>query len=674
MRKHTYTIPLLLASHWLVSCSQQTAPPINPVSPTSIDSFGAEPSPVPNNVPVIFSWSVQGTDLTCLVDVNNDGTNEYTVTPCSSSSRAAHVYGIEGNFTAQLTVRGADGQTVRRSTSITAGPENQPPGVLGVEVSQGSSPNSIKFSWTVSDEGGSTLRCKLDADEDGKWDYDRYCDGRSDASSQIRSAAVTSNSTEISLPVGTYNSIFEVSDAYSTTSIRIKSRSPANRVPLISTFTATGSADLIGRVNFSVTDPDGDAMKCLLRVQSIGDFYFPNCTSVSRTYKFPQVGTYTIKLEVLDALNGNTIQSLKLVFAPDAKPLVEQITAGGSHTCAINSLSQAYCWGNNNNGQLGNGQTDPNAVTSLNPTPQKVVGGLTFKSIYAGINHTCGLTGSGAVYCWGDNSDSQLGIGNNTDQNTPQLISGFTFVQLTLGDDHTCGRTGIGQVYCWGSNQFGQLGLGDNQSRNTPQLVSGYTFTDLAEGTSGISTCGVVTGGAAYCWGYGDDGQLGNNTYSSANTPQVVSGSLIFQQLVQSTHMCGLTTAGSTYCWGWNSFGQLGLGDTSERTTPQPIAGLDFVQLSTGGSHTCGILANGSAYCWGWNNSGRLGIGNNTNQNTPQAISGLAWRRISGGSSHTCGITLAGAAYCWGNNQNGRLGIGDVVSLSRNIPTLVTLP
>jgi alpha-tubulin suppressor-like RCC1 family protein len=674
MKKAAYGIPLVLASLWLASCSQQTLPPANPILPTVIDSFGAEPSPVPNNVPLVFSWSVSGTDLTCSVDVNNDGTAEYTVNPCSSSSRAAHVYGVEGSFTAQLTVTGADGQTLRRSTSVTAGPENRPPGILGVEVSQGSSPNSLKFSWTVSDEGGSTLRCKLDADGDGSWEYDRYCDGSTDTSSLISTASVTASSTEISLPVGTYDSIFEVSDAYSSTRVRRKSRNPVNREPQINTFTATSSADLIGKINFSVSDPDSDAMRCLLKVQSIGDFYYPDCTSITRTYKFPQIGTYTIKLEVLDALNGSASRTLKLVFAPDTKPLVEQISAGGKHVCAINSLSQAYCWGNNSSGQLGNGQTDPNGFTSLNPTPQAVVGGLTFKSIYAGSQHSCGLTGSGAAYCWGENSDSQLGIGNNTNQNTPQLISGFTFVQLTLGDDHTCGRTGIGQVYCWGSNQKGQLGLGDNQIRTTPQLVSGYTFTDLAAGTLGVSTCGVVTGGAAYCWGYGDDGQLGNNTYSGANTPQVVSGSLIFQQLVQSTHMCGLTTAGSTYCWGWNPFGQLGLGDNAERTTPQPVAGLDFVQLSTGGSHTCGLLANGTAYCWGWNNAGQLGIGNNTNQNTPQAISGLAWRRISGGNSHTCGITLAGAAYCWGNNQNGRLGVGDAVSPSRSTPTLVTMP
>jgi alpha-tubulin suppressor-like RCC1 family protein len=671
-----YWLPTFMAMAMLTACNQVQIPPDSGSIPTSINSFGADPSPVPYNVPVIFSWSVTGTDLTCSVDVNNDGAAEYTVQNCSSSSRAAHVYGVEGNFTAQLTVAGADGQTLRRSTSIATGPENRPPAVLGVEVSQGSWPNAVRFSWTVFDDGGSTLRCKLDADGDGSWDYDRYCNGTTDSSAQVSPAGVTSSFTEIELPTGIYTSIFEVRDAYSATSARTKIRNPVNRVPQIKTLTATTSPNLIGKIRFSVSDPDRDKMQCLLKVQSIGDFSYSNCSSISRTYKFAQPGTYTVQLEVFDEYRGVATQTVSLVF--NSIQIEPMVSTGSSHTCAITSSGQAYCWGFNYYGQLGTGQFDSFADSPT--TPRAVVGGLTFHSIATGNDHSCGLTTGGSTYCWGKNGFGELGNGNTTDQNTPQLVAGFTFVQLTAGDGHTCGRTAAGQVYCWGDNSSGQLGIGNTDNKTTPQLISGYTFTEVAAGN--ITTCGVVTGGAAYCWGFGDDGQIGNGTPTQTNaTPQLISGSNLFRQLTVSEHVCGLTTADDTYCWGDNAYGQLGLGndeddeDTYTYFTPQLLPGSSFTQLEVGSQHTCGLTSSGQAWCWGRNNRGQLGTDNNTNAFTPQAVSGgLSFQQIdaAAGSSHTCAVTTLNEVYCWGLNVIGQLGVGDTTN--RDIPTRVNLP
>jgi alpha-tubulin suppressor-like RCC1 family protein len=337
------------------------------------------------------------------------------------------------------------------------------------------------------------------------------------------------------------------------------------------------------------------------------------------------------------------------------------LSVGDLHTCALTAGGAAYCWGSNDAGQLGDG------TTAERWSPTAVSGGRVFQAVSAGSSHTCGLTTGGAAYCWGDNSYDQLGLGAPIDRSSPVAVSGgLVFKDIRGGYGHTCGVTTGGAAYCWGYNESGQVGdgtSGGNSDRTSPVAVlGGLVFQTASVGE--IHSCGLTAGGAAYCWGHGWEGQLGygGNDFTRS-TPVAVSGGLVFQAIsaasAGSRHTCGLTTGGAAYCWGKNDVGQLGDGGGTNQWTPVAVlGGLVFQSISAGSSHTCGLTTGGAAYCWGVN-SGQLGDGTNLNRSSPVAVlGGLVFQAISAGSGHTCGLTPAGAAYCWGGNQVGQLGDG----------------
>jgi alpha-tubulin suppressor-like RCC1 family protein len=181
----------------------------------------------------------------------------------------------------------------------------------------------------------------------------------------------------------------------------------------------------------------------------------------------------------------------------------------------------AYCWGRNTQGQLGDG------TLALKRSPVAVSGGLLFIRIHSGGNgeSTCALTAGGAVHCWGDNGFGQLGDGTQTRRTAPVAVSGgLSFDALSASGQHTCGRTGAGAVHCWGNNSFGQLGDGTTTRRLTPVPVGGgLSFTAIAAGD--FHTCAITAAGAAYCWGYNVEAQLGDNTTQQRNSPTRVNGS-----------------------------------------------------------------------------------------------------------------------------------------------------
>ena len=348
-------------------------------------------------------------------------------------------------------------------------------------------------------------------------------------------------------------------------------------------------------------------------------------------------------------------------------PALSQVTSGPSadHTCGLTSAGAAYCWGSSGYGQLGNGTTDQR----LMPTPVTMPSGATFASLTGGGFHTCALTSAGAAYCWGSNGVGQLGDWTGTTRLTPTAVtmpSGVTFASLTAGRHHTCGLTSGGAAYCWGYNGYGQLGDGTTLNRLAPSVVampSGVTFVSLAGGSN--HTCGLTSAGAGYCWGYNPDGQLGDGTTTTRLAPTAVtmpSGVTFASLAAGQTHTCGLTSAGAAYCWGSNSDGQLGDGTTTTRLMPTAVitpGGVTFASLTGGQHHTCGLTAAGAAYCWGDNGFGQLGDGTTTTRLTPIAVTmpgGVTFASLTVGQTHACGRTSAGAAYCWGGNVNGELG------------------
>lgn len=248
----------------------------------------------------------------------------------------------------------------------------------------------------------------------------------------------------------------------------------------------------------------------------------------------------------------------------------------------------------------------------------------------------------------------------------------LVFSTVSAGYFHTCGVTTGGAAYCWGENSSGELGNSTLVPSNTPLPVSsGITFAKLVAGRS--HTCAVVSSGAAYCWGFNFNGDIGNGvTGGSQTTPAAVSGNQTFAIASAGyAHTCGVTTSGQGYCWGDNSSGQLGNGNILKQAVPAAVSGgLTWASISPGRYFTCGLTTSGVANCWGDNSVGMLGDGTTVGHNTPAPVQGsLTFAAISAGGFHACGLSPAGAAYCWGSNALGQLGDGTVITT--NVPVAV---
>ena len=346
----------------------------------------------------------------------------------------------------------------------------------------------------------------------------------------------------------------------------------------------------------------------------------------------------------------------------------QSVSAGGVHSCGLTTDGDAYCWGRNTEGQLGDGtNTDSNE-------PVPVSDGLTFQSLSAGGGHTCGVTMDEDSYCWGAGANGRLGNGTVTNRNVPVAVSGgLAFQSVSASQRHTCGVTTDGDAYCWGENGIGQLGDGTYINSNVPVAVLDITFESVSAGAA--HTCGVTTDGDAYCWGWNDFGQLGDGTNTDSNEPVPVSDGLTFQSLsAGGGHTCGVTTDGDAYCWGLNDIGQLGGGNNTSSNIPVAVSGgLTFQSVNAGDNHSCGLTTAGAAYCWGQNTHGELGNGTTgTDSNVPVAVSGgLTFQSVSAGRFHSCGVTIEADAYCWGAGERGRL--GNCTNTSSSVPVLVRI-
>jgi len=376
----------------------------------------------------------------------------------------------------------------------------------------------------------------------------------------------------------------------------------------------------------------------------------------------------------LVASSGSLTPDTSAAFIVVIPMIPNSVIPGTGHTCAQLGYG-LYCWGRNDNGELGD------STLTLRTLPVQVPFtwplGAAVARVALGDNHTCATTSVAELYCWGSDSSGQLGVGSQNDRRVfPTLVSGaLSYTWVTAGRAHTCAEKAPNDstyVYCWGANDRGQVGDSSNSPRTTPVPVAGGI--SLGAVTAGRDhTCALATAtGNAYCWGDNTFGQLGDSSTTTRNRPVPVAGGHTFSQIsAGGNHTCGLTNTPEVYCWGDNTDGELGDSTTTQRTFPVKMAGgVTQVVIDMGGKFGCGEGNDQKLYCWGRNLDGQLGIGGFASQLTPQPVGGNinpTW--IMAGDRHACATTFDGVAYCWGSNQFGQL--GDGTRATRTNPVLI---
>ncbi|HEX8390949.1 MAG TPA: hypothetical protein VF665_01225 [Longimicrobium sp.] len=348
---------------------------------------------------------------------------------------------------------------------------------------------------------------------------------------------------------------------------------------------------------------------------------------------------------------------------------LRSLAANGTNSCGLTAEGAAFCWGSNDAGQLGDGTY----LNRLTPSPVAMPAGVAFDTLIAGGDHTCGLTAAGQAYCWGLNVFGEVGDGSSGGiHGVPVAVAqpaGVAFTTLAAGKNHTCALTAGGAAYCWGRNDYGQAGDGSKAHRATPGAVSmpaNAAFTSITAGR--YHTCATSSGGQSYCWGEGGSGQMGNQGYTGSLVPTPVlqpAGVGFTRVRAGLDFTCALTSAGQAYCWGTNVRGQLG--NNLEYDAYRPVAvhqaaGVAFTGITAGDEHACGVTTAGQAYCWGFAFYGQLGDGTNpASRPVPGPVTqpaGTAFRTVVSGGGHVCAQTVSGATMCWGENRQGQLGDG----------------
>ena len=257
-----------------------------------------------------------------------------------------------------------------------------------------------------------------------------------------------------------------------------------------------------------------------------------------------------------------------------------QITASSGHTCALLQTSTITCWGRNQYGQLGNGQStgdwEDNSADSSVPVEVQGINDAT--QITTGEDHTCALLQTSTITCWGRNKSGQLGNGqstgdsedNSADSSVPMEVLGINdATQITAGGYHTCALLQTGTITCWGYNIYGELGNG----QSTGDWEDRSADSSVPVGVTGISDATQITAG--------------------------------------EVHTCALRQTSTITCWGRNKYGQLGngqSGDDAHSAVPVEVLGInDATQITAGSVHTCALRQTGTITCWGVKVSGQLG-------------------------------------------------------------------
>ncbi len=358
----------------------------------------------------------------------------------------------------------------------------------------------------------------------------------------------------------------------------------------------------------------------------------------------------------------------------EAGPNLLEVALGSWHTCARKPDLTVSCWGDDRLGQTGTGAPmDGGPVT----TPLPVANISDAVGIASGRNHSCAVRVGGSVACWGDNQDGQIGNGlTGTPALVPEGVQGVNdATAVACGGSFSCAIRSGGAVVCWGNGLSGQLGDGTRRRTPAPTAVKGIDkIVALSAGDS--HACAVREDGQLLCWGAGFHGQLGSGTIGDALVPSPVAQLAdVASVSAAARSTCARTVSGSVFCWGDNTFGQLGNGTADTTPTPAPtkVDGLDATSLWAGAHHACAVRRDATVACWGAALQGQIGDGRSPDAGpppdaglpeaglapSPSAVVGVTRAvDVGTGGDHSC-ATVADTIFCWGRNDRAQLGTGE---------------
>jgi alpha-tubulin suppressor-like RCC1 family protein len=397
-------------------------------------------------------------------------------------------------------------------------------------------------------------------------------------------------------------------------------------------------------------------------------------------------------------------------LAGPLRPVKLAVRPTASAVYAIHTNGMLYAWGDNYDGQLGNGRTLPRGASlQIYPTEVKLPEGVTsWQEVSAGGGHALAISQDGRLFAWGYNRYGQLGTGNYADSLLPAPVVKPTTVTawkaIAAGGFHNLALGVAGRLFAWGANGDGQLGLGHTNGASRPRLVNpppGVTgWESIAAG--GGHSLALGSDGNLYAWGWNRTGQVGNGTTNDQTRPVLIpmpAGVTSWLAIAAgNAHSLALGSDGHLYAWGINGYGTLGLGgDASGQppwlTTPQqvfrPTNLLGWKSVSAGFQHNLAIGSDDQLYAWGDNTYGELGIGRAgwldwTNVPTPVIcpVGVAGWRQVSAGTGAysssayvaSVAVDLEGLAYVWPNWTATPFQPAPICSLDNNCPGLTNLP
>ncbi|MDQ1074609.1 MULTISPECIES: hypothetical protein [Microbacterium] len=425
--------------------------------------------------------------------------------------------------------------------------------------------------------------------------------------------------------------------------------------------------------------------------------------------------TYTVQRQV----EGRPAQTLGTTSGtsftdPGGQPF-GMVSAGGSHSLAVDSAGSVWAWGSGADGRLGNGGSD----SSLVPVPVSVrwPAGVTITQVSAGEWHSLAVDSAGSVWAWGSGADGRLGNGGSDSSLVPVPVSvrwpaGVTITQVSAGSDYSLALDSQGKVWAWGTGGNGRLGNGGAEDAFVPvpvKLASGITITQVSAGAA--HSLAVDSSGQAWAWGSGGLGRLGNGGADDALVPVRVAlgaGVTITQVSAGAAHSLAVDSSGRVWAWGDGIFGQL-VTNTKRSNVPVsvPLGANTVTQVSAGYKHSLALDSSGKVWVWGgasgrigddswrgasvpalvavsgdtavayvsagrapsllvtssgglwgWNQTVRTGDGSVADQIVPVLIGKRTFTQVSSSYSHSLALASDGSVWAWGSGDNGRLGNG----------------